>query len=338
MRVPFNPQPGRDPGEIVRDALRKRAGLIFRIALAAVLVVAALRSVFSVGPGEVGIVRTFGRFSSRAEPGLHYRVPIVQNVDVVNVEQIRRIEVGFRGDKRILTESHMITGDENIVDAQMIVQYRVSDPTKYLFHLREPEDALRATAEVALRSMVGRTSIDDVITTGRERVQEDTLKWLQKLMDEYESGISITDVKLLAVDAPDEVRDAFHDVVRAREEKEKVINQAKGYRADLIPRARGEAQKMEREAEGYKEERVLRAKGDAAKYNAFFAEYVKAPAVTRQRLYLETMERVMARFERKVLVDGDLTKGSVPVLPLGALGVGAMQPAPAAAPAVGGAK
>jgi membrane protease subunit HflK len=247
----------------------------------------------------------------------------------VNVEQIRRIEVGFRGDQTIATEASMLTGDENIVEAQMIVQYRVADPSRFLFRLKVPEEALRATAEVALRSMVGRTQIDDVITVGREKVQEDTRAWLQKLMDSYESGVSITEVKLQSVDAPDAVKDAFHDVVRAREEKEKLINQARGYQADLLPRAKGEARQIEREAEAYGKERVLRASGDAQKFDAILTEYAKAERVTRERLYLETMERVMGKLEHKVVVDELVARNALPVLPigagrvLGALGAGA---------------
>jgi membrane protease subunit HflK len=234
----------------------------------------------------------------------------------VNVEAIRRIEVGFRGDQRIADETQMLTGDENIVHAQMIVQYRVSDPSKYLFRLNDPEAVLRSTAEVALRSMVGRTKIDDVITVGRGAVEAETKIWLQKLIDGYESGVSVTEVKLQTVDAPDEVKDAFHDVVRAREEKEKLINQARGYAADLIPRARGEARQIEREAEGYKEKRVLEAAGDAARFQSVVAEYKKAPDVTRRRLYLETIERILAKTERKVVVDQAVARNALPLLQL----------------------
>jgi membrane protease subunit HflK len=281
-----------------------------------------------------------GRESGKTGPGLHYRMPLVQRADVVNVEQIRRLEVGFRGDKREDHEALMITGDENIVEAQMIVQYRVADPSKYLFRLEDPESALRATAEVALRSMVGNTGIDEVITTGREKVQGDTHARLQKLMDDYDSGLSITEVKLQVVDAPDQVRDAFHDVVRAREEKEKLMNQARGYQADVIPRARGEARKLEREAEGYKEERVLRANGDGARFDAAFREYKKAERVTRARLHLEAIERVLLGMEKKVLVDARASHGVLPFLPL----TGVAQPAtpqpptPQAPPPAAGAK
>ncbi len=290
-----------------------------------VVLALALSGIYVVGPGEQAVVRTFGRESGKAGPGLHYRIPFVQKVNVVNIEEIRRLEVGFRGDKRVPTEALMLTGDENIVEAQMIIQYRVTDPSKYLFELAQPEETLRATAEVALRSMVGRTKIDDVITTGRENVQSETRAWLQRLMDEYQSGIGITEVKLQAVDAPDDVKEAFHDVVRAREEKEKLINQAMGYKADVIPRARGEARRIEREAEAYREERVLRARGDSAKFLAQLAEYSKAEAVTRDRLYLETMERVLSRVSKTTLVDGGLANTVLPILP----GPGSL-PAPAA--------
>lgn len=310
----------------VTGGLRKSSGKFSRILLVLLLLGLAWASAYSVGPGEQGVVRTFGRESGKTSPGLHFAIPLVQAVNVVNMEEIRRIEVGFRGEERVQSEARMLTGDENIVEAQMIVQYRVTDPSKYLFELKDPEETLRATTEVALRSMVGRTSIDDVITTGRETVQAETRAWLQKLMDTYQSGLSVTEVKLQTVDAPDEVKEAFHDVVRAREEKEKLINQAKGYAADLLPKARGQARTIEREAEGYREQRVLRANGDAAKFEAQLAEYKKAEQVTRQRLYLETMERVLSGIEKKTLIDDRVGRSTLPVLPLG----------PGALPAAGG--
>lgn len=312
----------------VGDWFQRNAPTLIRLGAALVLVLIAMSGIYSVGPGEQGVVRTLGRESGKAAPGLHYRVPFAQKVDVVNVEQIRRLEVGFRGDQREEHEALMITGDENIVEVQMIVQYRIADPSKYLFRLEDPETVLRSTSEVALRSMVGRTGIDDVITTGRERVQDDTHVALQALMNDYDSGLTITEVKLLAVDAPDQVRDAFHDVVRAREEKEKVINQARGYQADVIPRARGEARQIERQAEAYKEERVLRARGDSARFESTFAEYKKAERVTRSRLHLETVERVFDGLEKKVVVDGRSSNGVLPFLPLAGAGVAGAGNAP----------
>ncbi|MBI2163386.1 MAG: FtsH protease activity modulator HflK, partial [candidate division NC10 bacterium] len=187
----------------------------------------------------------------------------------------------------------MLTGDENIVDAQIIVQFRIKDPIQYLFRIQDPIGTIRAATEVALRSRVGNTTIDEVLTVGRLRVQDETREFLQQLMDTYESGLLITEVKLQTVDAPDQVKDAFHDVVRAREDRERLINEARGYREDIIPRARGQAQEILRAAEAFKEERILRARGDAARFEAVLAEYRKAPRVTRERLHLETLERVL---------------------------------------------
>ena len=273
--------------------------------------------VYSVDPGHVGVVRTFGKETARTEPGLNYRFPWpFQRADVVSTEQIRRIEVGFRGAQRVHEEALMLTGDENIVEAQIVVQYRVADPSKYLFRLREPEVALLAATEVALRSTVGSMTIDQVMIEERSRVQDDARVFIQRLMDTYESGMVITEVKLQAADPPDAVRDAFHDVVRAREDKEKLINQAKGYQADILPKARGEAQKILREAEGYKEKRVLLAQGEASRFLSVLAEYEKSREVTRDRLHLETMEKILPDTD-KVILDGDLGQRLLPLMPLG---------------------
>ena len=318
MRSQFGEQPGPDIGDVVARVSEMSRGVFGRFGsglLLVLLIVLAVSGVYKVGPGEIGVVRTFGRETAKRGPGLRFRIPLVQKVDVVNVEQIRRIEVGFRDKEPHIDEAQMITGDANILEVQMIVQYRVIEPTRYLFRLRDPDETLRASAEVALRGVVGRTSIDDVITTGREKVQEETREWLQNLMDGYDSGIRVTEVKLQAVDAPDAVRDAFHEVVRAREEKEKLINQAMGYNADIIPRARGEVRKVVREAEGYREQRVLEAKGDSEKFDATFAEYKKAERVTRKRLYLESMERILAKTPHKVVIDERLSKTAMPILP-----------------------
>ena len=304
----------------VGQRVRGRLGPVFRrggpIMLALVILGISFAGTYEVGPGEQAVIRTFGRESGKAGPGLHFSFPLVQRRDVVNVEQVRRVEVGFRGQQRIPDEALMLTGDENIVEAQIIVQYRVSDTSKYLFRLKDPDETLRATAEVALRSMVGQTRIDELLTTGRERVQDEARAWLQRLMDTYQSGITVTELKLQTVDAPGQVREAFHDVVRAREEKEKLINQARGYQADVIPRAKGEAEKLQREAEGYREQRILRASGDANRFDATLVEFQKAERVTRQRLWLEAVENVLGRIENKVFVDDGIGKGAVPVLPL----------------------
>lgn len=278
--------------------------------------------VYSVGPGEQGVVRRFGKQHRTAKPGLHYAFPLVESVDVVNIEEVRRVEVGFKGGMTINEEALMLTGDENIVEVHMVVQYRVADPTKYLFRLRNPRASLHVAAEVALRSVVGRTNIDDVMTTGRAEVQSGTRELLQGLMDDYQGGLEITEVKLDAVDAPDEVKDAFNAVTRAREDKEKLVNEARGYQEDKVPRARGESQAIVRAAEAYREQRVLRAQGDADKFEAMLTEYQKARSVTRQRMYLETMEKVLTPLKRKVVIDKGALQGSVPLLPLRGTGLG----------------
>lgn len=286
--------------------------------LAAIAVVLWLASgVYIVDPGHVGVVRTFGKETARTEPGLNYRIPWpVQQVDVVSVEQIRRIEVGFRGAQRVPEEALMLTGDENIVEAQMIVQYRVADPSKYLFRLRDPDAALHAATQVALRSTVGKMTIDQVMIEERAKVQDDARVFIQRLMDDYQSGLVITEVKLQAADPPDAVKDAFHDVVRAREDRERVINVARGYMADVVPRARGSAQQILREAEAYKEQRVLRAQGESARFLSVLAEYEKAKQVTRDRLHLETVEKILPDLD-KVIVDSKVGERLMPLLPMG---------------------
>lgn len=308
--------------DAVSSNLRRFGPLFAGLVLLAIIVT----GVYSVGPGEQGVVRRFGREHRTAGPGLHYAIPIAESVDVVNIEEVRRVEVGFKGETTINEEALMLTGDENIVEVQMVVQYRIADPTQYLFRLRDPERSLHIASEVALRSTVGRTKIDDVMTTGRQQVQVQTHELLQALMNDYEGGLEIMEVKLQAVDAPDEVKDAFNAVTRAREDKEKLVNEARGYQEDKVPRARGEAQIIVRGAEAYKEQRMLRAQGDADRFDAMLAEYQKAKAVTRQRLYLETMERVLSKLDSKVIVDEGVLKGALPLLPL--RGATAAPPAP----------
>ncbi len=322
MRSQFDDNGARpDVTEVVNqvsDVLKRNGRMIGPVLLLAVVIVALVTGLYSVGPGEQGVVRTFGKVTATVGPGLHFAWPVVQKRDVVNVKQIERIEVGFRGEKKELNEARMLTGDENIVETQMIVQYRVADPIRYLFRLRDPGETLHATAEVALRTVVGQTKIDALLTEGREKVQAETASLLQELMDEYESGLQILEVKLQKVEPPEQVKDAFDDVVRAREEREKLINQAKGYAEDKQPRARGEAAKMERESEAYEAERMQRARGDAERFESQLREYAKAKRVTRERLYLETMERILGRVDKKVIVDDDVSRSALPLLPLGA--------------------
>lgn len=315
--------------EQIQEKFGQYSRILLPLVVMGILIVWLVLGLYRVEPGHIGVVRTFGKETARTEPGLRYRFPWpFQKVDVVSVEQIRRIEVGFRGSHRVAEEALMLTGDENIVEAQLVVQYRVADPSKFLFRLRDPEGSLRAATEVALRSTVGSMTIDQVMIEQRAKVQEDTRAFVQRLMDDYQSGLVITEVKLQAADPPDAVRDAFHDVVRAREDKERLINQARGYQADVLPKARGDAQKILREAEAYKEQRILLAQGEAARFLSLLAEYEKAKTVTRDRLYLETIEKILADID-KIIVDGAVGQRLMPLLPLG----GGLLPASPAPPA-----
>jgi modulator of FtsH protease HflK len=293
--------------------------------------------IYIVNPGERGVVRLFGREFDQTSPGLRYRLPWpIQAVDIVNVQAVRRAEIGFRTSggqaTRIANEALMLTGDENIVDLQLTVQYRVRDPSLYLFRLRDPEATLAAATEVAIRSVVGNTTIDDILTVGRAQAQEQALGYLQTLMDDYQSGLLITEVKLQVVDPPDQVKDAFNEVVRAREDRERQQNEAQAYREDVVPKARGEANQITRAAEAYREERVLQAQGDVARFGAVLEAYRQGKDVTRERLYLETVERVLAKV-RKVVIDGPVANNVLPYLPITELSRGAQQPAsPQAAP------
>jgi membrane protease subunit HflK len=234
---------------------------------------------------------------------------------VVNVQAIRRIEVGFRTDRgRVPAEALMLTGDENIVDTQLIVQYRVRDPSLFLFRMRDPEGSLHQAAQVAIRSVVGNTTIEDVLTTGRAQAQEYATGYIQTLMDQYESGLLITEVRLQVVDPPEQVKDAFNEVVRAREDRERQQNEAQAYMEDIVPKARGEAEQVTRAADAFRQERVLQAQGDVARFRAVLEEYRKGKDVTRERLYLETIERVLAKVG-KVVVDRGVGDRTLPLLP-----------------------
>lgn len=321
MSQPYRngPRRPREPGDVLGDLAERfgkgsrNLGPIILVLLAVFLVYVAT---FQVQPGEVAIIRTLGKESGKMNPGFHWIIPGIQDYNLVNIARVRRVEVGFRGSQIRPEEAQMLTGDENIVDAQMIVQYRILNPSKYLFQLQDVDGVLLSTAQVALRSVIGQTSTDDAITKGRGAVQTKTRQLLQRLMDTYNSGIQISEVKLQNVDPPEQVKDAFHDVVRAREEKEKLINQAKGYMEEVLPRAQGEAARQLRDAEGYMEQRVLRAQGDAERFNSVYNEYKESQKVTRRRMYIETMERVLSKIEDKTVVDRELSGSTLPVLPL----------------------
>ncbi len=241
-----------------------------------VLVLVALymsTGVYKVGPGEKGVVLLFGKLHAVSEPGLRYRLPKpFMSHQLVDVEKVRGVELGMhkgKDDSKIKTAqsgSVMLTGDQYIVDVQFFVQYKVHDPVKFLFGCDRHELALRTSCEVALRGVVAERSIDYTMTEGRERIQEDVRNYLQKLLDAYNTGLYATQARLQAVDPPGEVKDAFHDVVRAREDKARLINEAEGYEADVVPKARGAAQQEISQAEAYQTQREIKARGDASRF------------------------------------------------------------------------
>ena len=267
--------------------------------------------VYIVGPDEVGVVRTFGKFTRVVQSGLNWKFPApIETVDTPKVTEVKRIEIGFRTLKNgqyrsVEKESLMLTGDENIVDAEMIVQYKIKDPVAYLFRIVGPELTVREAAEASLRTVVGRNKIDETLTTGKFTIQEETKTQLQSVLDNYNSGIHVVAVQLQDVSPPKEVIGAFKDVASAKEDKNRMINQAEGYRNDVIPKARGEAEAMIRDAEGFKESRVKRAEGDATKFTTILKEYRKAKSITEKRLYLETMEKVLPDIEKIIVPDKD---------------------------------
>jgi membrane protease subunit HflK len=275
-----------------------------------ILVLWFLSGIYIVGPDEVGVVRRFGEAVRTTPPGIHYHLPTpIELANTPKVTEVKRVEVGFRTIdpgpparyRKFLQESQMLTGDENIVNVEIIVQYKIKEPSDFLFNIRDLERMLRHATEAAIRQVVGSQKIDEVLTTGKFQVQEETKDLLQSVVDRYLSGLLILAVQLQDVHPPEEVINAFKDVASAKEDKDRLINIAKGYQNEIIPKARGEAEKRIREAEGYREERIKRATGDADRFIKVWNEYRKAKVVTRRRLYLETLEAVLPGIEKVVV-------------------------------------
>lgn len=296
---------------------------LWPIIIVIILAIWIATGIYTVEPGEIGVVLRFGRELGRSEPGLRYHIPVpIETVKLVNMAVVRRVEIGFRTNPRyrpIPEESLMLTGDENIVDAQAIVQYKVKNPSNYLFKVKDPDKVLLDSAEVALRSVIGRTTIDDALTVGKVKIQEDSRKFLQQLLDTYQAGLLITDFKLQVVDPPAQVKDSFNEVVRAREDQERLTNEARGYAEDIIPKARGEAEKRIRGSEAYREQRVIKARGDTERFLEVLEEYQKAKGVTATRLYIETMEQVLPN-ANKVVIGPEASENILKFLPLGEIG------------------
>jgi len=292
------------------------------------LVLWAASGIYIVAPDQRGVVLRFGRVVRETGSGPHYHLPWpIERVLRPSVTAIRKEEVGFRTVdvgpparyRDVPAEALMLTGDENIVKLDFIVQYKVrADATgtaDFLFNAREPEQALRAAAEAAMREVVGRNEINQVLTEGKEVVQVEAQRVLQAILDLYDTGIEVVTLKLQDVDPPDQVSDAFKDVISAQQDRERLINEARGYENDVVPRARGQAAQILNEAEGYAAAKVREATGVAQRFVALQLEYAKAKDVTRRRLYLETMEEILPGMN-KIVMDDLSAKQAVPYLPL----------------------
>ncbi len=305
-------------------------GLLFLAAAAAAAVVGFYAFFFQVGTAEQGIVMRFGQFIRSEGAGLHFRWPYpVEEILIVNVQEQNIVEVGNRTlasqrDNRFSTpaavrdvpeESLMLTADENIVDIDFVVLWSVANAENYLFKIERPKETVKDVAESAMREIIGKSKIGDVLAPGREPIEAAVKKLMQKTLDSYESGVSITEIKIQQAQAPSQVRAAFEDVISAIQDRDRAQNEAKGYANKVIPEARGEAQRILQAAQGYKEQSIADATGQTARFISVYEQYKKAPEVTRKRMFLETMEGVMGGAD-KIIIDSKAGQGVVPYLPL----------------------
>jgi len=293
--------------------LKKILSNLRLIVIILVIIILAFGSFFQIDPEEVGVITRFGKYTRSVDPGLNVKLPFIEKVYKVPVERQQKLEFGFRttrpGIKTEYTrtgardESLMLTGDLNLADVEWVVQFRVEDPYNYLFKVRNPQTTLRDISEASMRQVVGDRTVNEVLTVGRTEIASKLEELMQKLCREYSLGIKIDQVVLQDVNPPDPVKAAFNAVNEAQQEKETLINQAKSEYNKVIPKARGQAKETIQKAEGYATERVNNAKGEVVRFNELYKEYIKAPEVTRRRLYLETMESVIPKLGNKIITD-----------------------------------
>ena len=295
------------------------------IGLLILFVLYVASGLYRVLPDEQGVVLRFGKFVNTTQPGLHYHFPMpFERVLTPKVTKVNRVDVGFRpasdsgrssGIGNVPEESLMLTGDENIVDINYSVFWVIKDAGKFLFNIQSPIETVKATSETAMREVIAKNEIQTILTEGRSNIEVEVQEITQQILDEYNSGIQITQVQTQQADPPAQVIDAFRDVQAARADRERSKNEAEAYANDVIPRARGEAEQVLQQAEAYKKEVVAKAEGEASRFLAIYNEYKNAKQVTQERMYLETMEKVLADID-KVIIDKDSGSGVVPYLPL----------------------
>ncbi|MDB5419620.1 MAG: hflK [Phenylobacterium sp.] len=328
-RGPQRPEGGPGAGpefDAAFDRLRRRFSGLFggpgqgvRPGVIAAIVGAAfglwaLSGLYVVQPNEEAVVTTFGAYSRSESPGLRYHLPApIENVEKVPVTSLNRIDVGGTADADVPQESLMLTGDENIVNLNFSVTWRINDAARYVFSTRNPEEAVKAVAESAMREIVGKTPLQPILTTGRGQVQLQAAELMQRILDRWGAGVSIVEVQIRSSNPPPEVVAAFRDVSNAQQDQDSAVNEANTYRNRVINEAKGDAARIVQSAQGYREQSVREALGEASRFNQIVGEYKRAPGVTRERLYLETMERVLAR-SNKVVVSGKGTTAPI-ILP-----------------------
>lgn len=285
-----------------------------RIALGLFGIFFLFGTIFQVNPEEVGVIVRFGKYVRTVEPGLNFKYPFIESVYKVPVERQQKLEFGFRTTKAGVNseyskgrtardESLMLTGDLNLADVEWVVQYRIDNAYNHLFKVRNPESTLRDISESAMRQIVGDRTVNEVLTIGKTEIEAKLEELIQEITREYSMGVKIDQVVLQDVNPPDAVKAAFNAVNEAQQEKETLINQAKSEYNKVIPKARGEAMETIQKAEGYATERVNRAEGEVARFNDLYKEYVKAPEVTKRRIFLETMEKVIPKVGTVIITD-----------------------------------
>ena len=287
------------------------------IILGLILLLWSASGFYIVDASQRGVVLQFGRFKEITEPGLRWRLPWpVQSHETVNLSAVRTIEIGYRTSEknRVNKEALMLTDDENIVSVQFAVQYLLKDPQAYLFNNRHADDSVMQAAETAIREVVGKSKMDFVLYEGRDAIAANTQKLIQEILDRYQTGIQVRSVSMQGTQPPEQVQAAFDDAVKAGQDKERHKNEGQAYANDIVPKARGYASRLFEEASGYKQRIIAMAEGDASRFKQILAEYQKAPEVTRQRMYLETMQQVYSNTS-KVMVDAK-GQGNLLYLPL----------------------
>jgi len=316
----------RDPiDEALREAQANLRRMVPLKGLRPLIIAAAAlfifwQSAFIVAPDEEGVVKRFGDVVRTVGPGPHLKMPLIENVARPKVEKLHRVEIGFRTDQQgrqrmLPKEALMLTGDKNIVGVEFIIQYKIKNAKDYLFKVDEIEETIQKAAEASMREVIGKSKIDEVLTTGKAQIQQDTQLLLQGILDEYQAGIQVAAVQLQDVDPPEAVVAAFKDVASAKEDREKLINQAHGYRNDIIPKAKGEAAQIVNQAKGYAQARINRAQGEADRFLKMLKEYSQAKDIITKRLYIETLEEVLPGVD-KVIIDGKVGDRLLPYLPL----------------------